>query len=321
VDDQIGASRCPKCGSGDHVRTARELFDRMNMAREEAYRRSHPFQQSGPMPGQSQSSGSGGTDDGEYDHYNVEGSDPRLRDSRPRRGGSDVDVEFDGDSVADDIGAALAVTALGFAGRALAKRMKRVYDAKLAPAMEEKAAQWQRQWERSKAEQDQIVARYPELRGCMRDEVVFLDGGDKTLPVKELKVPVTLAQADDVVARLRLARLRYLRAAIAQRMAPTMARPAGGTITDSATGSRGSRSSRRAQGGSSAIAVPASSEYGPRASSGSGGFQTRNRAASRASGVARSSDRYPASASASSPRVCGGSGTPRASPILAVSAT
>ena len=173
----------------------------MNLAREEAYRRSHPFQQSGPIQGQMP--GPGGVDDGEYDHYNVEGSDPRLRGSGPRRGGSDVDVEFDGDSVADDIGAALVVTAFGFAGRALAKRMRRVYDARLAPAMEAKAAQWQQQWERSKAEQDQIVARYPQLRGCMRDEVVFLDGGDKTVPVKELKVPVTLAQADDVVARLR----------------------------------------------------------------------------------------------------------------------
>jgi hypothetical protein len=168
VDDQIGVSRCPKCGSGDHVRTARELFDLMNMAREEAYRRSHPFQQSGPQ-----------------------------------RGGSDFDVEFDGDSVADDIGSALVVTAFGFAGRALAKRMKRVYDARLAPAMEAKGAQWQQQWEHAKAEQDQIVARYPELRGCRKDEVVFLDGGYKTVPVKELKVPVTLAQADDVVARLR----------------------------------------------------------------------------------------------------------------------
>jgi hypothetical protein len=203
VDERIGVFRCPKCGSGDHVRTARELFDLMNMAREEAYRRSHPFQQSGPMQGQGQSQGSGDMDDGEYDHYNVEGSDPRLRGRMPQRGGSDFNVEFDGDSVGDDIGAALVVTALGFAGRALAKRMKRVYDAKLAPAMEAKAAQWQRQWEHSKAEQDQIVARYPELRGCMKDEVVFLDGGYKTVPVKELKMSVTLAQADDVVARLR----------------------------------------------------------------------------------------------------------------------
>jgi hypothetical protein len=203
VDDQIGVSRCPKCGSGDRVRTARELFDLMDMAREEAYRRSHPFQQSGPTQGQGQSPGSGGMDDDDYDHYNVEGSDPRLLGRQPQRGGSDLDVEFDGDSVADDIGAALAVSALGFAGRALAKRMRRVYDAKLAPAMEAKAAQWQQRWEHAKAEQDQIVARYPELRGCMKDEVVFLDGGYKTVPVKELKVPVTLAQADDVVARLR----------------------------------------------------------------------------------------------------------------------
>jgi hypothetical protein len=203
VDYQIGVSPCPHCGSGDQVRTARELFDMMNMAREEAYRRSHPFQQSDPIQGQSQSHGSGGIDDGEYDHYNVERSDSRLRGRTPQLGGSDLDVEFDGDSVSEDIGAALLVTALGFAGRALAKRVKRVYDAKLAPTMEAKAAQWQQQWEHSKAEQDQIVARYPQLRGCMKDEVVFLDGGYKTVPVKELKVPVTLAQADDEVARLR----------------------------------------------------------------------------------------------------------------------
>ena len=185
------------------MRTARQLFDLMNLAREEAYRRSHPFQQSGPAQGQAQAQGSGDVDDGDYDHYNVEGSDPQLRGRFPRRGGPGVDVEFDGDGIADDVGAAVVVTALGFAGRALAKRMRRVYDAKLAPAMEAKAAQWQQQWEQSKAEQDQIVARYPELRGCLKDDVVFLDGGHKTVPVRELKVPVTLAQADAVVARLR----------------------------------------------------------------------------------------------------------------------
>jgi hypothetical protein len=108
---------------------------------------------------------------------------------------------------------------------------------------------------------------------------------------------------------------------MAQRIVLTIARPAGGTSTDSAPGSRGSRSSCRAQSGSSAIAVAASSVYGPRASSGSGGFQTRKRAASRASGVARSSGRYSASAAASSGCVRGGSITPRASAIRAVSAT
>ena len=61
------------------MRTARQLFDLMNLAREEAYRRSHPFQQSGPAQGQGQAPGSGDVDDGDYDHYNVEGSDPQLR--------------------------------------------------------------------------------------------------------------------------------------------------------------------------------------------------------------------------------------------------
>jgi hypothetical protein len=183
------------------VHTARQLFDRMNDAREQAYQRSHPYLQPSPAQGQSQGTGPGGIDDGDYDHYNVEGSDPRLRGDNPRR--RDFDVDFDGDSVADDIGAAVLVTALGFAGRALAKRMKRAFDEKVLPTMEARAAQTQQQWEQSKAEQDQIVARYPELRGCLKDQVVFLDGGYKTVSVKELKVPVTLAQADDVVSRLR----------------------------------------------------------------------------------------------------------------------
>ena len=46
-------------------------------------------------------------------------------------------------------------------------------------------------------------ARYPELRACTKDQVVFLDGGSRTVPVSELHMPVTLAQADSVVAQLR----------------------------------------------------------------------------------------------------------------------
>jgi hypothetical protein len=47
------------------------------------------------------------------------------------------------------------------------------------------------------------VQRYPELRGCLADRVIFLDGGYKTVPMSELTMPVTLAQADAVVTRLR----------------------------------------------------------------------------------------------------------------------
>jgi hypothetical protein len=47
------------------------------------------------------------------------------------------------------------------------------------------------------------VARYPELRACMKDQAVFLDGGSLTIPISEIDMPVTLTQADAVVARLR----------------------------------------------------------------------------------------------------------------------
>jgi hypothetical protein len=81
--------------------------------------------------------------------------------------------------------------------------MKKALEDKVVPAMQAKMQLSQQQLEQQKAEQDAIVARYPELRGCMKDQVVFLDGGMQTIPVSELSMPVTLAKADAVVARLR----------------------------------------------------------------------------------------------------------------------
>jgi hypothetical protein len=198
VDYQAGAAICPKCGSSDPVRTARELFDTMNGAREQAFQRLNQFQR----PGQAQGQNWNSSDDDDYDHYNVEGSGsaPNVR-----RNTSRPDFGFDSGigNVADDIGGAVFGAALGFAGRAIGKRMKKAFEEKVMPAMEARAAQAQQQWTQTKAEQEAIVERYPELRGCMKDQVVFLDGGYKTVPVSELTMPVTLAQADDVVARLR----------------------------------------------------------------------------------------------------------------------
>ena len=37
----------------------------------------------------------------------------------------------------------------------------------------------------------------------MKDQVVYLDGGSRTVLISEIPVPVTLTQADAVVARLR----------------------------------------------------------------------------------------------------------------------
>lgn len=178
----------------------RELFDMMNGAREQAFQRMGQFGQSGPGQWQGQQPGAG--DDDDYDHYNVEGSGQSYqnRNRNQNRGGRDFDL---GDNLAEDLGGAVLGAAFGLAGRAFGRKMKKAFEDKVVPAMQAKAAQAQVQFEQQKAEQDAIAARYPELRGCMKDQVVFLDGGTKTVPVSEIKMPVTMAQADGVVARLR----------------------------------------------------------------------------------------------------------------------
>jgi hypothetical protein len=183
----------------------RELFDMMNGAREQAFQRMGQFGQ--PGSGQWQGQQAGHPDDGDYDHYNVEGSDRAMggnrnwNQNRGRRG-NDFDLNL-GDNIAEDIGGAVLGAAFGLAGRAFGRKMKQAFEDKVVPAMQARAAQAQTQFEQQKAEMDAIATRYPELRGCMKDQVVFLDGGTRTVPVSEIKMPVTMAQADGVVARLR----------------------------------------------------------------------------------------------------------------------
>ena len=90
-----------------------------------------------------------------------------------------------------------------FAGRGFAKRLQKAYEEKIAPAVAAKAAQARQQWQPSAEDQAAIVQRYPDLRGCMRDQVVFLAGGSRTVPITEIRMPITLASADALVDRLR----------------------------------------------------------------------------------------------------------------------
>jgi hypothetical protein len=151
----------------------------------------------------------GGTHDGGYDHNDVEGSDPRLGRSWNRPGNGDrgfgLSDVLDGDNLADDIGGAVLGAALGFAGRKFGKRMMKALEERVVPAVQARAEQamQQRGQQQQHPEQDAILARYPELRGCLHDRVVFLDGGTRTVSVSELTLPLTLDQADAVVARLR----------------------------------------------------------------------------------------------------------------------
>jgi hypothetical protein len=189
---QTGAAVCPQCGSSADVRTVRELFDIMNAGGAQAFQRFN------------EQSGAPNADDDNYNHYNVEGSRSRSRKGRSKkweRAGLAADV-------LSDPGGAVVGAALGFAGRAIGRGVKKVVNEQVVPAMQAKAAQAQaakaeQQFAQAQADQDAIVAGYPELRACMKDQVVFLDGGSRTVPISEIARPATLTQADAVMSRLR----------------------------------------------------------------------------------------------------------------------
>ena len=83
-----------------------------------------------------------------------------------------------------------------FIGRAIGRRVKRAYEERVVPAM---AAQQ----ETVLREQIAIAERYPDLRACLTDQVVFLAGGSRVVPMSSLSRGITLEQADAVVAQLR----------------------------------------------------------------------------------------------------------------------
>ena len=189
---QTGAAVCPQCGNSADVRTVREFFDIVNAGGAQAFQRFN------------EQSGGPNADDGKYNHYNAEGSRSRSRKPRSKkweRGKLAMEL-------LSDPGGAVADVAFGFAGRAIGRGVKKVVNEQVKPAMQAQAAQAQaakaeQQFAQAQADQDAIVARYPELRACMKDQVVFLDGGSRTVPISEIPMPVTPPQADAVVAQLR----------------------------------------------------------------------------------------------------------------------
>ena len=83
-----------------------------------------------------------------------------------------------------------------FVGRAISRRVKRAFDERVVPAMAARQ-------EAILRDQVAIAERYPELRGCLSDKVVFLAGGSRVLPMPNLVKGLTMEQADAMVAQLR----------------------------------------------------------------------------------------------------------------------
>jgi hypothetical protein len=90
-----------------------------------------------------------------------------------------------------------------FVGRAISRRLKRALDERVAPAMSARQQQMAGRLEGMLREQVAIAERYPDLRACLTDKVVFLAGGRRTLPMPGDLTGLTMAQADAIVAQLR----------------------------------------------------------------------------------------------------------------------
>jgi hypothetical protein len=92
-----------------------------------------------------------------------------------------------------------------YVGRAIGRRLKRAFEERVGPAMAERMAPAMASQEGVLREQIAIAERYPDLRACMSDNVVFLAGGSRVVPVPTANLTggFTLAQADAVVAQLR----------------------------------------------------------------------------------------------------------------------
>ena len=83
-----------------------------------------------------------------------------------------------------------------FIGRTIGRRVKRAYEERVVPAVAAKQDAMLR-------EQIAIAERYPDLRACLTDDVIFLAGGHRVLPMSSLRRGFTLEQADAAVAQLR----------------------------------------------------------------------------------------------------------------------
>jgi hypothetical protein len=124
----------------------------------------------------------------------------RQRSYQPRNY-SGGDTPF-GDSIGDDIAGAVLGAAAGaaarFLGRQASRRLQDRLSQQVLPAMAAKQQNMQTMLQTQIA----IAERHPDLCACLNDQVIFLTGGNRTLPMPNL-MSVTVEQADAMVARLR----------------------------------------------------------------------------------------------------------------------
>jgi hypothetical protein len=107
---------------------------------------------------------------------------------------------WDSGSVADTFEDAIGEAVLGAAtkaiGRVIGRKMRQAYNERVAPAMAARQ-------EAVLNDRAAIAQRHPDLRACLKDQVVFLVGGTRVLPLASAMQVRTVEQSDAVVAQLR----------------------------------------------------------------------------------------------------------------------
>lgn len=96
----------------------------------------------------------------------------------------------------EDLAGVALTAATRFIGRAIGRRVQRAMTERVMPAVTA-------QGEAIAREQIAIAEKYPGLRACMTDQVIFLAGGSRVMPLQGVNLgAITVAQADQLVARL-----------------------------------------------------------------------------------------------------------------------
>jgi hypothetical protein len=190
---------CPQCGNTDAVHSIQELA---TLARARLGQQGPMGPQPGtpaqPQPGWAAEPQAGWMAEPQAGPLPTLGG--RRSNYQPRNYSSG-DTSF-GDSVGDDIAGAVLGAATGaaakFLSRQIGRRLQDRMNQQVLPAM---AARQQNQQAMLQT-QIEIAERHPDLCACLNDQVIFLTGGSRTLPMPNL-MTVTVEQADAMVAQLR----------------------------------------------------------------------------------------------------------------------
>ena len=121
---------------------------------------------------------------------------PESWQSQPPRRSRSWDSGSAADTFEEAIGEAVLGAATKAIGRVIGRKMRQAYNERIAPAMAARQ-------EAVLNERVAIAQRHPDLRACLRDQVVFLAGGTRVLPLASAMQVRTVEQSDALVAQLR----------------------------------------------------------------------------------------------------------------------